>query len=167
MPDLLSHALIAYSLCTLLAVRYRWVSPRYVTVGMAGAFIPDIAKIDLLVDNAMVGNALGVPFGWFGIHTLGGSIVGVCIGVVLVASSERRRVAALLSLGAASHLTADALLVKASGYSYPVLWPLTGYYPPTPGLYLSTDIWPSVVTGVLALGVWLLVRRSDTLSSTW
>lgn len=167
MPDLLSHALIAYSLCTLLAVRYRWVSPRYVTVGMAGAFIPDIAKIDLLVDNALVGNALGVPFGWFGIHTLGGSIVGVCIGVVLVASSERRRVAALLSLGAASHLTADALLVKASGYSYPVLWPLTGYYPPTPGLYLSTDIWPSVVTGVLALGVWLLVRRSDTLSSTW
>jgi amino acid transporter len=88
------------------------------------------------------------------------ALVAVLVGVVAVASGERKRVAGLLALGAASHLLADALLLKASGRSYPLLYPLTQYYPPTPGLYLSTDPWPSVVTGVVALAAWLLVRRT-------
>ncbi|WP_254535976.1 metal-dependent hydrolase [Halomarina litorea] len=159
MPDLLSHALIAYSLCTLLALRYDWLAPRYVTVGMAGAFVPDLAKADLLVEGATVGSALGVPFDWFGLHTLGGAAVAVLVGVVLVASEERARVGSLLSLGAASHLVADAFLAKAASVSYPVFWPITQYHPPTPGLYLSTDYWPAVATGVVALCVWALVRR--------
>jgi len=160
MPDLLSHALLAYTLCTLLALRYRWLTPQYVTVGMAGAFLPDLAKVDLALDGAIVGDALGIPFDWFGFHTLGGTLVVVLVGVVLAASEERRRVAALLALGAASHLAADAFLLKAAERSYPVFWPLTPYHPPTPGLYLSTDVWPSLATGLLALGAWLLVRRS-------
>ncbi len=161
MPDLLSHAFIAYTACTLLALRYDWLDPRYVTVGMAGAFVPDVAKVDLVLDGAAVGDALGVPFDWFGLHTLGGATLAVLVGVVLAASDHRRRVGALLALGAASHLTADAFLLKAAGVSYPVLWPLTAYHPPTPGLYLSTDRWPAVVTGALALGAWLVVRRPD------
>jgi hypothetical protein len=159
MPDLLSHALIAYVLCTLLALRYPWLTPRYVTVGMAGAFIPDLAKAELAISHAVVGNLLGSPFDWSGLHTLGGAVVAVSVGVTLVASEYRRRVAALLAVGAASHLTADAMLLKASGHSYPVLWPLTGYHPLTPGIYHSADVWPSIVTGVLALGTWLFVRR--------
>ena len=166
MPDLLSHAFIAYTAGTLLALRYPWLTPPYVTVGMAGAFIPDIAKVDLVVDHALVGDLLGIPFDWLGIHTLGGAAVAALVGVTLAASEYRRRVAALLALGAASHLAADAFLIKASGHSYPVLWPLTGYHPPTPGLYLSTDVWPSVVTGALALAAWLLVRHSDRGATT-
>ncbi len=127
---------------------------------MAGAFIPDMAKIDLLIDGNTIAAALGVPFSWFGIHTLGGSLIAVLIGVVAVATSERRRVAALLSLGAGTHLLADAMLVKASGQSYALFWPLTQYHPPTPGLYLSTDLWPSLVTAGLAMGAWLAVRRA-------
>jgi hypothetical protein len=107
-PDLLSHAFIAYTLCTLLAARYRWLTPQYVTVGMAGAFVPDIAKVDLVLPGAVVGKALGVPVSWFGVHTLGGAAVAALVGVVLAASGERRRVAALLALGAGSHLAADA-----------------------------------------------------------
>lgn len=164
MPDLLSHALIAYTLCTLLAARYRWLTPRYVTVGMAGAFVPDIAKVDLVLPGAVVRNALGVPFSWFGVHTLGGAAVAALVGVVLAAGEQRRRVAALLALGAGSHLAADALLLKASGHSYPVLWPLTVYHPPTPGLYHSTDVWPAFATGAAALAAWLLVRRSTVLA---
>jgi len=159
MPDLLSHAFIAYTLCTLLALRYEWVSPQYVTVAMAGAFIPDMAKIELVLDDAVVGNALGLPFAWSGLHTLGGAAVSVLIGVILVRPAERTRVGGLLALGAASHLTADAFLLKASGRSYSVFWPLTQYAPPTPGLYLSTDLWPSVVTGMAAFVTWLIVRR--------
>jgi hypothetical protein len=166
MPDLLSHAFIAYTLCTLLAVRYPWITPQYVTVGMAGAFVPDMAKVDLVLGNTIVGNAFGLPFDWFGLHTLGGATVAVLVGVTLVANEHRRGVAALLAVGAGSHLVTDALLLKASGHSYPLLWPLTAYRPPTPGLYLSTDVWPSIVTGGIALGAWLLVRHSGVDSPT-
>lgn len=160
MPDLLSHTFIAYTLCTLLALWYAWLTPQYVTVGMAGAFIPDIAKIDLVIDHALIGTLIGVPFDWFGIHTLGGAVVTALVGITLAASDQRRRVAVVLALGAGSHLVADALLLKASGHSYPLLWPLSGYHPPTPGLYLSTDLWPSAVTGGIALVAWLFVRRT-------
>jgi hypothetical protein len=155
MPDLLSHAFIAFTLCTLLSLRCDWLTAEYVTVGMAGAFIPDMAKIKLLVDSATVEAALGVPFDWLGVHTLGGAFVAVLVGTVVVDRPDRRRVFGLLSLGAASHLFADALLLKASGRSYEVLWPLTRYHPPTPGLYLSTDIWLTGVTGTVAVAAWL------------
>lgn len=161
MPDLLSHAFIAYTLCTLLSLRYDWLSPQYVTVGMAGAFIPDMAKIGLVIDGATIGNALGIPFSWFGIHTLGGAAVSVLIGITLVAAPERKRVSALLALGAASHLVADALLMKTSGRSYHVFWPVIQYVPPTPGLYLSTDLWPSLATGGIAVVAWILVRQME------
>ena len=161
MPDLLSRALVAYALRTLFALRYPWLTPPYVTVGMAGAFIPDVAKVELVVDPALVAALLGAPFDWFGVRTLGGAAVAALVGVTLAASEYRRCVAGLLALGAGSHLAADALLLKASGHSYPDLWPLTGYHPPTPGLYLSTAIRSSVVTGGVALVTWLLVRHLD------
>lgn len=159
MPDLLSHTFIAYTLATLLALNYEWLTPQYVTVAMAGAFIPDIAKISLVVDGTHIAALINIPFSWFGIHTLGGSLIAALVGVVLVTTNERRRVFALLSLGAGSHLIADALLRKASGISYPLLWPLTQYRPPTPGLYHSTDIWPSLLTGGIALATWWFVRH--------
>ncbi|EMA30116.1 metal-dependent hydrolase [Haloarcula japonica] len=160
MPDLLSHAFIAFTVCTLLSLRYDWLTGEYVTVGMAGAFIPDMAKIKILVDAAAVEAALGIPFDWLGVHTLGGAFVAVLVGTVIVNRADRRRVFGLLSLGAASHLFADALLLKASGRSYEVLWPLTQYHPPTPGLYLSTDIWLTGVTGTVAVATWLFAARS-------
>ncbi|KOX92914.1 metal-dependent hydrolase [Haloarcula rubripromontorii] len=158
MPDLLSHAFIAFTICTLLSLRYNWLTGEYVTVGMAGAFIPDMAKIKLLVDAAAVEAALGIPFNWLGVHTLGGAFVAVLVGTVVVNRADRRRVFMLLSLGAASHLFADSLLLKASGRSYEVLWPLTQYHPPTPGLYLSTDIWLTGVTGSVAVATYLFVQ---------
>jgi hypothetical protein len=158
MPDLLSHALIAYTLATLCSWRLAWLSPRYVTVAMAGAFIPDIAKATLVLPGTVVETVLGVPFDWFGIHTLGGSLVASAIGGSLVASDERNRVAGLLGLGAASHLLADALLLTPSGFSYPLLWPLSYYHPPTPGLYLSTDPEPTVVMAVVASMVFVASR---------
>lgn len=162
MPDLLAHALIAYTLATLLALRYDWLSPTYVTVAMAGAFVPDLAKAHLLVPGTTVGSLLGLPFDWFALHTAGGAVLSVLVGVTVVAQDERRRVAALLALGAASHLVADALLLKASGRSYAVLWPLTQYHPPTPGLYLSTEPGPAVAAAAAALLSWYVVRRRES-----
>jgi len=158
MPDLLAHALLAYSLCTLLSRRYQWLTPRFVTVGMAGAFIPDLTKIRLLVPASRVRELLGVPFDWTGLHTGGAAVVAVLVGSMVVPPAQRRRVTALLGLGAASHLLADALLLTPTGRSYAVLWPLTQYHPPTPGLYLSTSPVPTVVAAVVAAGVWYTIR---------
>jgi len=158
MPDLLTHTLLAYTLGMVFSWRYDWLTPQYVTVAMAGAFIPDLAKIGLVIPRNQIAALLGVPFNWFGIHTLGGVLLAALIGVVFVTPTSRRRVFALLSLGAGSHLLIDAFLVKVSGHSYPLLWPLTTYAPPTPGLYLSTDVLPAVVMGLIAGGVWFVDR---------
>ncbi|MFB6227591.1 MAG: metal-dependent hydrolase [Halobacteriales archaeon] len=159
MPDLLAHALIAYSVCTVLSWRYEWLTPAYVTAGMAGAFIPDMTKIRLVVPGEAIEAALGIPFSWSGIHTAGGAAVAVLVGTAIVAPRERRRIGTLLAVGAASHLIADAFLLTASGRSYEVLWPLLRYNPPTPGLYLSTQSGPTIVAGAVAAAVWLTTRR--------
>jgi hypothetical protein len=159
MPDLLAHALIAYSVCTALSWRYEWLSPTYVTAGMAGAFIPDMTKVRLVIPGEAIETALGLPFSWGGIHTAGGAAIAVLIGAAVVAPRERRRITGLLALGAASHLIADAFLLNVSGRSYEILWPLLRYNPPTPGLYLSTQPGPTIVAGAAAVVVWLATRR--------
>jgi len=151
MPDLLTHVLVAYTLATLLSIRCEWLTPALVTAVMLGAVVPDLTKIALVVPGQVVEDALGVPFDWSAIHATGGALVAVAAGALLTDSDHRRRVFVLLALGAASHLLLDALLHFPSGYSYPVLWPLTNYHPPALGLYLSSNRWPALVAGVLAV----------------
>ena len=163
MADLLTHVLAAYVLATALSFRYEWLTPQYVTVAMVGAVVPDLAKIELLIPDARVEVLLSVPFEWFAIHTLGGTLVVITIGALLTSRTHRWRVFLLLALGAASHHALDALLLNPSGYSYAIFWPLSTYHPPTPGLYLSTDRWPALVTGTVAVVVWYLrYRRAGT-----
>lgn len=159
MPDLLTHALVAYTVCTLLSWRYTWLTPPYVTVGMVGAFVPDLVKINLLVRAPEVSQFLSVPFVWTPLHTLGGSLVSVGIGVVLVRHAERWRVAALLGFGAATHLVADSFLRTPTGAVGAFLWPVWTQPIRLPGLYLSTDPWPTLVA-LLVAGVVTVVNRS-------
>lgn len=158
MPDLLAHALIAYSICTVLAWRSDWLNSTHVTAGMVGAFIPDMMKVSLIVPDVAVEGILGVPFSWSGIHTAGGALIAVLIGMAVVVPRERARIGALLAVGAASHLLADALLLTPSGRSYEILWPLLRYNPPTPGLYLSTQPGPTIVAGTVAVAAWWHTR---------
>jgi hypothetical protein len=163
MPDLLAHALVAYTLCRLLSWRYAWFETRHVTAGMAGAFVPDLAKIELVVSADAVVAAIGVPVSWLSLHTGGGVAVSVLVGVVLLAGAERRHAGLALALGAGSHLLADSLLLTPSGRTTQLLWPLAQYRTPSPGLYLSTEPGPTVVAGLAALTVWLAHRsRGDT-----
>lgn len=150
-PDLLAHALLGYTLGTLLRARLDWCSPAYVTVCAAGALIPDTAKAYLVVPDAAVTAALGVPFSWHALHTVGGVTVAVLVGGALVHRTDRARVVGSLGVGAASHLVADGLLYTASGHSKPMLWPVTRVGLPTPGLYLSTEPTPLVVAAAAAL----------------
>lgn len=156
MPDLLTHVLVGYVLATLLSLRSDWVTPPLVTITMLGAMVPDLAKIHLVVPGSQVEALVGLPFDWFAIHKLGGALVAITIGALLTSSDHRRRVFLLLAFGAGSHLFLDALLLTPSGYSYAIFWPLSTYNPPTPNLYLSSDRWPALVSGVAAIIVWYL-----------
>ncbi|WP_049987389.1 metal-dependent hydrolase [Halobellus rufus] len=159
MPDLLTHALLGYAVGLVLSWRYAWLDARYVTVVMTGTFVPDLAKIALVVPGEAITALWAVPFSWSGLHTAGGAFLAVLIGVFIVDIPYRRRVGGLLGLGAATHLVADAALLKASGHSYPLLWPVSTVAPRTPGLYLSTDVWPAVVAVVIVLGLTLVDHR--------
>ena len=98
-------------------------------------------------------------FSWGAFHTLGGTAFVVAIGALLVPRAYRVRVVSLLALGAFSHHALDLLLLNPSGNSYAVFFPLTQYHPPTPNLYLSTDRWPALVSGLLAAVVWAVDRK--------
>lgn len=166
MAELLTHVLVAYAVATLLSWRYEWLEPHYVTVAMAAAMIPDLNRLDLIAPAAALETTFGVPFDWGATHTLGGSLLVVCLGALAVPARYRRRVFLVAALGMLSHHALDLFLVGLSGHSYPVLWPLTQYNPPTPSLYLSSDRWPAAVAAVLAGGVRLADRRRSPLRSS-
>jgi membrane-bound metal-dependent hydrolase YbcI (DUF457 family) len=159
MAEWLTHVLFAYVLATLLSVRYTWITREYVTIAMIGAIVPDLNRMDLVVDDYVIEAVLGIPFSWGAFHTLGGSLVAVAVGALLVGPRYRIRVFALLVLGMASHHALDLLLINLTGYSYAVLWPLTWYAPPTPGIYSSSDRWPAVVAILVAAVVWRVDAR--------
>jgi hypothetical protein len=158
MPDLLTHALAAYSLGIVCSWRVEWLDTPYVTAMMVGAFVPDLVKVKLLVPSAEIGATLGIPFSWLPLHTLTGVLLSVLLLAGLVADPRTRRQVLLTSGGGAlSHLMLDALLRTPTGRGGPVFWPITEYQPPTPGLYLSTEPWPTA----LFLGVAVLVVVAD------
>jgi hypothetical protein len=166
MPDLLAHALLAYAIGTVLSWRLEWLDRRYVTVVMVGAFVPDLTKGLLLVEEPTITATTGVPFSWGVFHTGGGVALAVLVGVVLAAVDQRKRVAVLLGVGATSHLLTDALLVTPSGRTKQLLWPLVQHRMPSPGLYLSTEPGPTIACGALALAVWTANRRRDAAEET-
>lgn len=161
MADVLTHVLVGYVVGVLLAARVERLGPEHVTVVTFGALSPDLAKVSLLAPGTAIEHALGVPFSWFGLHLLGGTVVVGLLAALLVAPGHRRLVFGLVLAGAATHHGLDLLLLNASGYSYPALWPLTEYSPRAGMLYRSSDRWPALVAGTAALGAWLTQRRPD------
>ena len=161
MPDVLTHVLVGYCLGTLLRRFDDRLRPAHVTLVMLGALSPDLVKIRILLPGAAVDALLAVPFSWDPLHTLGGSVIVVGLGALLVGPDQRRLALALLAVGALSHHALDLLLRTASGYTYPVLWPLTQYQPPAGGLYLSSDRWPAVVAGGVAAVLWAGTRSGE------
>ncbi|WP_135366095.1 metal-dependent hydrolase [Halosimplex halophilum] len=157
MPDLLAHVLLAYAVCTALSTRYDW-GPAAVTVGMLGALLPDLDHLGTILPPGVIYDRFGVLVDWTALQTGGGVLLLILGGVVVAVPDQRRRVFALLSVGAISHLFTDALIRVPDGRSQSVFWPLTPYQPPTPGLYTSTDLWPLVVAAALAAAAWYWCR---------
>lgn len=138
MADLLTHVLVAYALLTVASWRVDVITRPWVAVGMGGAAIPDLTRVDLVLDETAVEALLRSDFAYAPIGTLAGVLV---IGAAITAAFERRywrRAYAFLLFGGFSALVLDGLRVYADGragfWLYPLWW-----RPPTPNLYVSSD----------------------------
>ena len=157
MAELLSTILLAYVLLTVASWRLEWLTDRWIVVGLAGTAIPDLVKIDLLLDEAVVGQTLGIPFTYAPLGTLAGVVL--VSGAVTLAFTRRhwRRVFPLVISGGLVGLLVDGLRVYADGragfYLYPLWW-----RPPTPSLYVTSDPRVTVVVLVVGIGVFLADR---------
>lgn len=137
MADLLTHLLAAYAVLTVLGWRVEWLTRRWVVVGTGGAAIPDLLKVELLLEEATVGRILGVPFDYDPVGSLFGLVV-IAGAVAVHFGSDRRRAYLLLLAGGSSALVLDGLRAYAGGRAFFWLYPLW-WRPPTPGLYVTAD----------------------------
>ncbi len=160
--DVLTHVLVGYVLGMVLAFRYDWMRAAHVTIVMVGALAPDFVKAEIFLPDGLMQYLLGIPFSWAPLHTLGGTILLGLLTALLLAPEYRRQAFALFLLGAASHHVLDIALMNATGRSYAVFWPFLDYRPPAGGLYLSSDRWPAVVSGLASVAVWALHRYRGT-----
>lgn len=165
MADLLTHVLVGFIIATILSWRYEWITPPMVVAAMVGAASPDLNRLELVIPAHVIETTLGIPWGWWPLHTLGGLVLVTAIVALIVPPSIRWQVVTLFVIGAISHHVLDLLLLKPSGRSYAVLWPLTQYHPPMPGFYLSSDRWPAALTTLIAFGVWVIDRRRSDATS--
>ncbi|MDQ2071145.1 hypothetical protein ACODNH_12765 [Haloarcula sp. NS06] len=159
MADLLTHLLVPYILLTVASWRVDWLDQHWVVVGMGGAAIPDLVKIEIVLEERTVESILGFPFSYDPLSTLGGVLL--LAGIITVAFDRRhwRRVYGLVTFGGLTSLLLDGMRVYADGRASAWLYPFTNWRPPTPSLYVSSD--PTVlVVALLAAGtVTVLDRR--------
>lgn len=167
MADLLAHVLAVVTLLTVAGWWVDWIEPRWIAIAIGGVLVPDLSRLSMLLDPALVERTLGIPFGYHVLETLG----GVCLvsGMITVWFERHRwrRVYGLLVLGGVSHLALDALRVFADGRSGLWLFPvLPSYRPPTPNLFVSADPVVTVVAAVVTATV-LGVDRLLVADSVW
>ncbi|MFP9190577.1 metal-dependent hydrolase [Natronosalvus vescus] len=158
MADVLTHVLVGYIVGVSLSFRYEWLRGEHVTLVMLGALAPDFVKIELFVPDRLVAHHLGVPFSWSPLHTLVGTVLVTLLISLLLAPEYRKRAIVLLAIGVATHHVLDIALLTATGETYAVFWPLSSYRPPSGGLYLSSDQWPALVAGTIAVVLWVSRR---------
>lgn len=156
MADLLTHVLVPY-ICVTVARWFLTIPRQWTPVAMGGAIVPDLVKVDLLLDDDTIGSLLELPFSYAPL----GSITGVVLvsGIVALAFRDKDRLTAygFLVLGGVSSLVLDGLRAFADGSAGYWLYPLW-VRPPTPSLYVTSDVRVTVVALSVASVVGLVDR---------
>ena len=156
MAEWVSHVCLAYALFTTVGWYVDWLDRRWVVVGIVGSVLPDLDRLELVVSGDLITAVTGVPFEWYGINTIGGTVVLSAVGALLFERhSDRRRGFLLLVTGGLSHLLVDLPQRYADGLmlTNKYLFPLPPWRPPTPGWYVSADRWVVVAALLVALVV--------------
>lgn len=115
---------------------------------MGGAAIPDLVKLDIVLDARLIEQTPNIPFGY-----APSSLAGVLLiaGVItLLFTHDRRHVYTLLVTGGTLSLVVDGLRAYADSHTSFWLYP-TWWRPPTPSLYVTSD--PRVLAGTLIVAV--------------
>jgi membrane-bound metal-dependent hydrolase YbcI (DUF457 family) len=160
MADWLTHVFFAYAFFTVAS----WVvdlPDRWVAVGLVGSVLPDLDRLALIAPANSASAALGVPFDWNGLHTLGGLLLLGGVGALLFERRrDQRRALALLYAGALSHLLVDLPQPYADGLTLTnlYLFPFSSWRTTTPGWYVSADRWVVAVAFTVALVAFLSDR---------
>ena len=162
MADVLTHVLVAYVIATLLSWRYEWFSPALVTAVMAGALLPDLVKIRLVLPSDTVSAMLGIPFNWAPFHKIGGIVAVIAIITVIVPRAMRAATFISLSMGSFEHLLLDSFLYWPDGLASPMLWPISDFQFAVDGFYKSWDRWPLAITLALVVLVFAASRYRDS-----
>lgn len=158
---MLAHALIGYAMARAAGTRLEWLDRSHVTAAMVGALVPDLSKLHLFVSDDPIEAALGTDVELLALHSGGGVLLSVLAVTLLLECTERRRTGWLVAAGAASHLMLDGLLLTETGRTaYAVFWPASTYRPPSPGLYLSGDIWVTALAATVAAVAWWATREA-------
>jgi branched-subunit amino acid ABC-type transport system permease component len=157
MADLLTHVLVAYALLTVASWRVDRLTRPWIVVGMAGAAIPDLVKVGIVVDRSVIESLLGVPFSYAPISSIGGVLVIAGAIALCFGDRYRRRAFGYLVAGGGLSLVLDGLRAYADGQAgfwlYPIWW-----RPPTPSLYVTSDPRVTVVALVVSAAVFLVDR---------
>lgn len=157
MPDILTHVLVTYAVAGALALRTSFPE-RLVPVVCVGATMPDAMKA-AVVAGVATGSAFGVPYSFWGIHTLGGVVALGGIGALTIRRTDRWPALAALLSGGVGHLLLDLFVIRVDGVGPPYLFPLSAWLPPAGNLYASSDLWPAAVAFALAVAVWGARKR--------
>lgn len=162
MADMLTTVLVVASALTVAGWWLDWLDPRWIAVAVGGSFVPDTSRLRMLLDADRIEAALGIPFGFHGLETVGGVLLVAGVITVWFEREHWRRVYGLLVTGGLGHLVLDGLRIFADGRSGLWLFPIApGYRPPTPNLFVSSDpVVPAVAVAltavVLALDRWVV-----------
>ena len=165
MADLLTQILVLYVVLTVTSWQIDWVTKRWVVIGMAGSAIPDLAKIGLIVENELIESVVGIPFSYAPISTFGGVLV-IAAAITVFFAHEQLKIYGSLVFGGVVALITDGLRVFADGHAGPWLYPFTWWRPPTPSLYVTSDV-RILIIALLVSAIVFEIDHWDRLVRFW
>jgi len=160
MADLFTHILVPYVVLTVASWQFEWLTKRWVIIGMAGAVIPDLVKLEIVLDRSVVEGLLGMPFSYAPISSLGGVLL-IAAAITIFFQRQRRQVFVFLVFGGLTSLVADGLRAFADGQSGFWLYPFTWVRPPTPSLYVTSDVRVLVAAVTISAVVFVCDHRKQ------
>lgn len=118
MPDWIAHVLVAWSLCTLLGLKYKQFDTPNTIIAMFGSILPDIFKVV-------------IPLQYFGVYVDDFIYpIHLPIGSVIISSiialffNEKKTVFLFLIFGVLTHYILDLFLINLNG-GMPLLFPFS------------------------------------------
>ena len=149
MPDWTTHVLVAWSLATILGFRFKQFSQKNVAIVMLGALIPDIYKLNLVLDSF----GFNVQSFLTPIHLpIGSLLIAAIISLFFI---EKRLIFLFLAIGIGTHYVLDLLLFSGG---------MEIFYPFSTlkfqiGIISVTDLNITILSIILASIVFLVYKK--------